>query len=326
MKDFLKGMTAVLIAVALLPLAAAFLSQVNQPNELPALSDEVTPPPVYSLIEDVTLFDIVKGTTFTITVEDYLLGSILAHPVEDAEDELIKAQTALFYTYILNRRLSETESPTPALMGADISTDTSRYLPVEITTDADPDEIARIKALVSEALGFYIAYDGVPIQPAFCYSSGGETLSAYVVFGIDYPYLQPVPSSYDSGYTTVSVYSKAEVFARLSVSGKGIELYDDPSLWFSDMTVGSSGYVTEIAFDKGVSMSGRELSHILNLPSARFAVSYNSVTEQFAFTSIGQGDPVGLSLYGANEMARCGSSWKDILKHYYTGVEIVSPL
>jgi stage II sporulation protein D len=37
---------------------------------------------------------------------------------------------------------------------------------------------------------------------------------------------------------------------------------------------------------------------------------------------VGFGHGVGMSQYGANAMAKNGSTFVDILKHYYSGVEI----
>ena len=34
----------------------------------------------------------------------------------------------------------------------------------------------------------------------------------------------------------------------------------------------------------------------------------------------GYGHGVGMSQYGANEMAERGADWKEILMHYYTGI------
>ena len=40
------------------------------------------------------------------------------------------------------------------------------------------------------------------------------------------------------------------------------------------------------------------------------------------FYVTGYGHGVGLSQYGANAMAEAGSSWREILEHYYTGIAI----
>ena len=40
------------------------------------------------------------------------------------------------------------------------------------------------------------------------------------------------------------------------------------------------------------------------------------------FTTIGYGHGVGMSQWGANGMAEQGYTYDQILKHYYTGVEV----
>ena len=44
--------------------------------------------------------------------------------------------------------------------------------------------------------------------------------------------------------------------------------------------------------------------------------------EKVKVTTYGYGHGVGMSQYGANEMAKQGYSYIQILKHYYTGVVI----
>ena len=67
-------------------------------------------------------------------------------------------------------------------------------------------------------------------------------------------------------------------------------------------------------------LSGVEVRTALGLFSATFTVSAND--KNAVFTSTGSGHGVGLSQYGANGMAKEGYDYKQILKHYYTGVEI----
>ena len=44
--------------------------------------------------------------------------------------------------------------------------------------------------------------------------------------------------------------------------------------------------------------------------------------KRFVFTGKGWGHGVGLCQVGAFGMARSGSAYADILKHYYTGVDL----
>ena len=67
--------------------------------------------------------------------------------------------------------------------------------------------------------------------------------------------------------------------------------------------------------------SGVELRNLLGLRSADFDVSITG--DGVMFTTRGYGHGVGMSQYGANGMANSGYSYEQIIKHYYTGVQIV---
>ena len=59
---------------------------------------------------------------------------------------------------------------------------------------------------------------------------------------------------------------------------------------------------------------------MFDLRSANFSVTADGEAITFSVTGYGHG--VGMSQYGANAMARAGSTWQEILTHYYTGVTI----
>ena len=59
----------------------------------------------------------------------------------------------------------------------------------------------------------------------------------------------------------------------------------------------------------------------MGLKSANFTVSFQD--EQIVFKVQGYGHGVGMSQTGADALAKQGYSYQDILKHYYTGVEII---
>ena len=60
---------------------------------------------------------------------------------------------------------------------------------------------------------------------------------------------------------------------------------------------------------------------LLGLRSSDFTVSESG--SNIVFTTKGWGHGVGMSQYGANEMAKAGYNYSQILKHYYTGITIV---
>ena len=69
-----------------------------------------------------------------------------------------------------------------------------------------------------------------------------------------------------------------------------------------------------------MSYLGVETRSILGLKSANFELQKENGTITFKVKGYGHG--VGMSQTGADSMAKQGSSAEDIIKHFYTGVEI----
>ena len=80
-----------------------------------------------------------------------------------------------------------------------------------------------------------------------------------------------------------------------------------------------SGRVRNIIIN-GKSISGTEFRTILKLRSTDFNIEL--VDDKVIITTHGYGHGVGMSQYGANEMAKLGYNYSQIIKHYYTGVVI----
>lgn len=67
-------------------------------------------------------------------------------------------------------------------------------------------------------------------------------------------------------------------------------------------------------------ISGVEARTIFGLKSAKFTVKIEN--EKLTFDVLGYGHGVGMSQTGADSMAKQDKNWEEIIKHYYTGVEI----
>jgi stage II sporulation protein D len=91
---------------------------------------------------------------------------------------------------------------------------------------------------------------------------------------------------------------------------------------------GASGRAIEgkITTDQGsATFSGFELRQVLGLPELLFTVDRASAADgspEFVFLGRGWGHGVGLCQNGSYGMALEGKTFEEILKHYYTGVEI----
>ena len=99
----------------------------------------------------------------------------------------------------------------------------------------------------------------------------------------------------------------------------GADLSGDPSGWFSNTVSNSAGGVSSMDVG-GVTISGQDLRTLFSLRSTSFTVSAGADGVTFSVTGYGHG--VGMSQYGANALAQEGESYEEILKWYYTGVEV----
>ncbi len=327
MKNFAKGvaiMSALLIA---LPIISMAVGKLMPPQSVPTVATPQNPD--FSEISTVKIYSEQIGEIVELPLNDFLVRAVMASVKPSFEPEIIKAQAVLMRTYILNRHESEKASPTKELLGCDIGTDPEKY--VRLLTDAEGkilygEEYPEFKSLVMQCVlqtaGEYAFYGGKPIVAAYFLASGGQTESAATVLGEEIPYLQSVLSPYDDDFTTEAVYTKDELFARISTKCSA-NLLGEPQSWVTLSSVSPSGYVKEVTLGDSLKVSGSELSRWLNLPSARFKMSYIAEFERFNFTVYGSGHLVGLSILGGNEMAKQGSTYAEILEFYLQGIEIV---
>ena len=97
------------------------------------------------------------------------------------------------------------------------------------------------------------------------------------------------------------------------------DLSGDISGWLKDAVVDSAGSVRTVSVG-GVRVKGSSLRSVLGLRSACFEWEVQDGKLVFFVTGFGHG--VGLSQYGANQMAADGADYLEIVTHYYTGVTV----
>jgi len=67
-------------------------------------------------------------------------------------------------------------------------------------------------------------------------------------------------------------------------------------------------------------LHGVEARTIFGLKSANFQIT--KTEDKIIFNVLGYGHGVGMSQTGADSLAKQGFSYQEILKHFYTGIEI----
>ena len=108
---------------------------------------------------------------------------------------------------------------------------------------------------------------------------------------------------------------------RLAKEKLIIEIFGEKAeKWVEKITNTDTGMVKTITIC-GKEFKGTDIRKLFDLRSSTFNLEYKD--EDFVFTVNGYGHGVGMSQYGANYMAQQGFSYEEILKHYYTDVEIV---
>lgn len=276
------------------------------------------------------VLDTKSGQVLSVSAKDYVIGAVSAEMPASFNVEALKAQAVAAHTYAVRQREKELASPTSELDGAYFSNDSSKYQAYFTTEQAKEfygdnydTNYKKISEAVDAVLNEILMYKNEPIVAAFHSMSGGTTESAAVVWGSDIDYLVPVDSSQDidsPDYLEEVKFTSTELSARLTAKYPKIKLGDDKASWLTITTRSTSGTILTVKAGD-TELKGVELRTLLSLRSANFEINYADDT--FTITTKGYGHGVGLSQYGANAMAAEGKTYKEILTHYYKGVEIV---
>lgn len=256
--------------------------------------------------------------------KDYILGCVAAEMPVTYDDEALKAQAVACLTFL---EWKKNQGEDKSLDGADIS-DSSRHQAF-MTTEQMKEKwgksfdkyYKKLTKAVESVYGKKITYDGEPIMAVFHALSPGSTEDAKTVWGYDVPYLKSVSSEGDRlspSFSSTLVLSDDE-FVKLMSSVEGFSPSGKSENYIGKTECSKAGTVTKITVC-GKEYTGMQIKEALSLKSAAFTVSHTDGS--FVFSVSGYGHFVGMSQYGADCMAKQGFKFDEILKHYYTGVEI----
>lgn len=258
----------------------------------------------------------------------YLKEVVSAEMPANFELEALKAQAVAARSYLEARRAEYKRSGTPdEHKGAEMCTD-STHCKAWISegkrreswgSEADSNW-EKISKAVTETTDEVMTYDGEIISAVFHSTSSGRTENSKDVWGGDKPYLVSVESPGDK----VSPKYKSEKEISLSefkrIAEENIENVDFSKELVGDTARSEAGGILTISIG-GVKIKGTQLRSIYDLRSTNVEISIEDETVFFDVTGYGHG--VGMSQYGANYLAGEGKNYQEILKTYYTGIEIV---
>lgn len=316
--------------IFLLALALVILS-LCIPWAVVQLHSEAGPPAETStsfLPDDQTTLTVLRdGETDTVTMAEWLPGVLAAEMPAAFAPEALRAQAVAARSYIADRAAHRTDKHPEA----DICTDYAcccAWSPEEKLRenwgdDADRN-MARIRDAVAATDGQYLIYDGAPIRAVFHSSSAGATEASAAVWGSTLPYLASVssPETADDvpNYVSTVDVSADDFRATLLAAYPDCTLPEDAAGWLGTQVLDDSGRVATQEIGS-LTLTGAQVRSLFSLRSAAFTAEYADGV--FHFTTTGYGHGVGMSQYGANVMAKSGSSYPDILAHYYPGTTLV---
>ena len=260
-----------------------------------------------------------ENKNIPIAVEEYLVHVLAAQIPVVFEPETLKAQAILARTYIYGLMEHRAEIYEEELDMDALSYEQMKALWGE--TDF-ASMFSKLQNAVRETEGLYILYDGSIIEPLFCYASAGKTRS----FGESFPYLKQVESPgdlYAENYRSLPVFETKEFVKKINEipgavavsemeldSGGGIQIVERDG----------AGYVKQVQIGQKT-YTGEEVQYALGLTSACY--SFERLDGKIRVICKGIGHGYGFAQFGANEMAKAGRTYEELLKYYFQNVEIV---
>lgn len=267
------------------------------------------------------------NTVEEIKIDEYLYGVVSSEMPASFEIEALKAQAVAARTYTIYKINNNDKKHGEADI-CDNSACCQAWISKEDRLQKWNEQSrneywAKIVEAVDSTKGKIITYNEKPINAFFHANSGGATeVPVNVWGGSNYPYLQTVATSGEDAYTQ---YSSEVTVTKEEFKNKIIEKHADLDIDFSKadsikITEYTEGNRVKNLKVGNLNLSGVEIRNIFGLRSANFKIDIQENNVKFAV--IGYGHGVGMSQTGADSLAKQGKKYDEIIKHYYTGVEI----
>lgn len=253
-----------------------------------------------------------NGEIINITLEEYVIGVVGSEMPALFNEEALKAQSIAARTYALKK---DSVGATLVASTSDQVYKTNSELK-NMWGESFNTYYEKVKKAVMATKGEVMMYNGKYIDALYFSTSNGRTEDPIYVWNYSAPYLKSVDSKWDIGtkfFNATKTIPISELNQKLGVNINSVN-----DIQIKSQTTG--GRVNSIIIG-GKEFTGVNVRILLGLRSSDFTVSESG--SNIVFTTKGWGHGVGMSQYGANEMAKAGYNYSQILKHYYTGITIV---
>ena len=239
------------------------------------------------------------GSLCEITLREYLINILMYVHTYMFEKDVLKCICILYNTYVYKEMKDNNY--------IDINNTFIKYYPnnyYKELYDDYSDIMKKYSNIIDEVDCMYLSYNNNYILPFIHYSNCGKTLS-----NSKYPYLSSVKSLWDMVspyYVEFNDYKYEDInkILGISISGNSNIFIDNEHIQLDDNI-----YTLE------------EFKYSFNLKSTDiYIIMYNTYIK---IITRGYGNNYGLSLFGANEMAKNGSKYYNILKYYFPKTKLL---
>lgn len=253
--------------------------------------------------------------------KEYFIG-VLAHEVPDSsEEEFLKAQAVLIRTKLYEQMQSSEDK---VLEETYLTQEEMERRELEFDYETYYGKLERAYEETGNQVLFYQdSYAYVPFHKA----SNGLTRNYQEVTGLtDYPYLTarecPQDKEAQNG-TQVSVFSYRDVQKKCQPFLVAVEESEADKIYqisdFEILSYDSAGYVLQMRIGDTY-ISGDQFRDALSLPSSAFSLTDSD--GRLCVTSEGIGHGFGLSQWTADEMAKAGKTYEEILQFFFEGTTL----
>lgn len=251
----------------------------------------------------------ISDKLLTIDIEEYIIGVVAGEMPALFEEEALKAQAVAARTYLINHLQTENSIKN--------TTDDQVYLTKAEMKDKWEEDYDKyynkIKQAVTATKDLIMYYQNEPIKAYYFSTSNGYTASSISVFNEQKEYLTSVESPFDKDNSHTIEISKQDFCNKLDISCNEISI--------TNIKKDNSNRISKITINKK-EYKGTQIRKLLSLRSTDFTINIKDTTIEI--TTKGYGHGVGMSQYGANNMAKLGYTYEEILKYYYQDIKIDS--
>lgn len=269
----------------------------------------------------------------------YLTGAIAASIPDRISDELaeemLKAQAVVLRTNLYAAYLREGDKSDRSVENSVIAQPFLNQQQMRaLWGDEYEEQYERCRRAVERTHGEIMTYEGIPVKAPYFYVSAGETRDGAEVLGAEgYSYLSSVECGQDMlcpQYSVKITYSERvfweKLDAFLNANGEDKTPEDGKKAGernLSDFALkrDSADYVLIITDETtGNTYAGEAFRAFFELPSSCFYPEQKNGKVEIIVK--GQGHGIGMSQFGANELAKQGKDYVEILENFFREIKL----